>query len=138
MGNVPKELTNTVAKSYYIPFCGSNDKKSRQIYDGISQVMDQLKHRMNLKKKHISSRKFIHIFYPLIVFDGLIFSADVLNNKIILKRVNQVRVQVGQEDSGKHNYYSIDVVTKGELVRYIQTVKKDSLILKEFFKKVIR
>jgi len=74
----------------------------------------------------------VKVFYPVIVFDGDVYEADIIKRKIIIKPVKYIKLLVSHEDYN----FCIDVVTKDYFESYLKETKKDFLIFKKRIDKV--
>lgn len=81
--------------------------------------------RFDLQKKEDFDRKFkkntLGIFYPVIVFDGHLYSLTMQNGKVVPVRKDYLRYLMNY----KKESFLIDIVTKSSLTDYISLLAKE-------------
>ena len=136
----PNNTTN-ISENFFVPFTTANNKESRQIYEGISNLIRHVKN----ERKHInrltkgSKLKCVDTYYLNIVFDGLLFLAKVKNEKINLNKTNHVVVKITElEPNMPYSHYVFDIVTKSYFKKYLSILKKDHEVMRKFIVKYKR
>jgi hypothetical protein len=76
---------------------------------------------------------YISVFYPVIVFDGHLYSLVVDNEKISPIQKNYLMYQFEY----KHGYNMIDIVTKSGLAEFIKLLNNEFRRIKERHKKLL-
>jgi hypothetical protein len=71
-----------------------NEKKQKLIYKAVSQVVDALMFYLIRDNKIINQNNIneISLLYPVIVFDGPLFSAEIKNDDVFLNEENHVQL----------------------------------------------
>lgn len=119
-------------KSFYESF--SDPKYSSKIFESLVTSIKA----MNYFKNIYGTGEFvIHIFIPLIVVDGTLWSAKLVNNKnntpqVTLKKVKSLFVvfnqleKIGESNLPLEEEYVIEIVTRDSFQKYLSTIERDN------------
>ncbi len=124
-----------VALNYVIPFCNPNSNESRQIYDGLLNVVNFCEHEKREATHYHVSSLYIHLYFLCVVYDGIILMAEPTGNTFKLRETNHLIVNVNQRKEFKSHNYSIDIVHRSYFKKYIEIIKQDYNTIKECIQK---
>ncbi|MDD4352967.1 MAG: hypothetical protein PHN56_00765 [Candidatus Nanoarchaeia archaeon] len=106
-----------------------NEKKQKMIYDAVSQVVEALMFYLIRDNKMLNQNNIneIYLVYPVIVFDGPLFSASVKEGDIELKEENHIQLlfslQLNNPFQIQWDYKSRKVIKQKNII--IDIVKKE-------------
>jgi hypothetical protein len=126
---------------YIVPFTnGENSKLSKAIFHGKNQVISALNHLFEQRSEMYRGNTMISktFFYPIIVFDGDLYSAKINEDNIALTKENHLILSVERELSkkreirlGENTYrnqeykpYFIDIVKKEYFEEYLKNFQQ--------------
>ncbi len=129
--------------STYFAGLKKNDKDERpnQIFKAVNQVIDALLFYWDREESFITKqrRSEVIIMYPIIVFDGKLFTADVYSEKTEVQETNHIQLMINREVKDPLEYSWL--VKGGKGVRFVKTkpfiidvVRKD--YFEEFLKTI--
>jgi len=72
-----------------------------------------------------------HVFFPIIVFEGKLYTATFLNNDVKLERANYLQLRVDYESGYYKRDCVIDVITRDRFQSFIVDIMKDSALFNE-------
>ena len=133
-GNVRSPISS-ISRSYAVVKIGqpissdANSDTKDTIFEAMNQTvkfiiyeLEQRKHRIREIYRIGSIYQMTLIYFPVIVFDGHMFNAKLVNNKIELQEKNHVTVSYAYRtrDSKEPKNFYIDVVKKEYFEQFLQ------------------
>ncbi|AET66630.1 hypothetical protein Desor_0954 [Desulfosporosinus orientis DSM 765] len=126
------KTTTDKSRAYVVPFKHDNPKENRQIYESVSSVINYYKHH-GLEKIRTFDRNFIKLFYFVVVYDGKLFMADVINGEDVhVEDTSHVLLGVSNVDGKRTRHYTVDIVTKEFFGEYLKILENDGLLTAEY------
>lgn len=136
----PKHFYSTtpICTYHFVASAKKDSKESKAIHHAVAQVMNALNFYLNRENEYIETynRGEVVLFYPIIVFDGELFSAIVEEESIQLAEENHVQLYVSRELSHaaevlwdvktkskrlvKTKPFIINIVKKGYLEKFLE------------------
>jgi hypothetical protein len=132
--------------SYVVAFKDDSSKESQQIYEAVHKVIEFVKFSIEdwtkAKGRRNTARKLpinIHVYYPVVVFDGQLFVAEVANEDLILREASHVVLE-RSEVLDVHGiwHYTVDIVRKDYFPQYLDLLRQNEDILKSAIEKSMK
>lgn len=113
-------------------------KVPNQIYGAFNQLHGAYKFETVTPESEMSKRDssliaWVNVYYPVIVLDGKLFLAKLVNDKLEIKEVRQV-LYFSHRPLHLKFPYSIDIITADALLDYIDMLHKDHEIIFSYIK----
>lgn len=125
----------------FVAFTKDNEKKREQIFHAKTQVISSLNKMISKEKDFLKFKNETRIkqfFYPVIVFDGILYCAEIKDDTIEITEANHLILSLDRElpsrrplDFGERGTYHqdfkpymIDIVKKEFLNEYFEMVYK--------------
>ncbi len=124
-------------KTYYLAFSDPKNKKSRQIYEAINEIIKFLKYELARRResnKQITSQRITTLYCPLIVLDGDLIGITNEERKVTVEEKNYIPLIIESGDTLLGSLL-IHVVKKDFLEKFITNLEED---LESFNKKIIQ
>jgi hypothetical protein len=128
------QIHNKLKKNHYkynkgVPYCLSyfeafkkHDAPS-EIYKAVESVLSYLNFRIQSRKSGTLKRQgyYTEFLYPVIVLDGSLFSTEIREDQIHVKKSDHVQLRVDY----KNDLYFVDVVTKENFESFFNMIEND-------------
>lgn len=113
-------------------------KVPNQIFGAFNQLYGAYKFETvtpesEMSKSDSSLLTWVNVYYPVIVLDGRLFLAKLINNKLEVKEVRQV-LYFSHRPAHLKFPYSIDIITADALPDYLDMLHKDHEIIFSYIK----
>jgi putative sterol carrier protein len=80
----------------------------------------------------------MEIYYPLLVLQGPLYSAEIKNKKLELKTCNHIQYRKDYFSKDKHDTYQIDVITESFLPKFLKIIEGEMEKAKKILKRKIK
>jgi hypothetical protein len=126
-----------VCTYYLVPFSSEekkNTNKENEIFGAVEQVMSALRFYTVREDEHMNKNQLngMEFVYPIIVFDGLLCSAHIENEKINIKEEDRIALHIIEELDKAIELWGANTVTSVISKPFIINVVK-----KEYFEKFL-
>jgi hypothetical protein len=111
------------------------------IFEASNQLMNYISDELEGVRKSFEStagdmsRKSIHLRFPIIVFDGMLYDAIIKAGRLELRERSRIALEtLSRSTTGKITHYLIDVVTKSSLTGLLRDLNADIASIRAYFK----
>jgi hypothetical protein len=125
---------DTISSEWIVALC-SNDKKNRQIYDGIENLVGCIDHWRNTPKMEFSDRDLRQFFLAL-VFEGDLFVAQIEKDDVSVAQTDHVAVKTTRIEQFRSIHYAVDVVKREHFKTYLEELREDHKIVFECLSRI--
>ena len=137
------QIYENLSKNHYkdkrIPKCITyfeafkNPSTSSEIYKGIDSVLSFLCYkRGSVSKRRNELGFFTEFFFPIIVFEGALFEANVERDEVNVKEQRHIQLRTDYNEE----VFSIDIVERGYFEKFLSLIEKDHLELVKAIDKI--
>ena len=110
-------------------YCMAFKTNQNQIFEALNQVFNAYKHIISTTEPHMAKpdniqRVWVNVYYPVIVLDGKLFVARLVNDNLEIEEVSQA-VYVTHRPRFFKQPESIDIVTADALTNYLNSLSED-------------
>ncbi|MGA2240192.1 MAG: hypothetical protein ABSG74_13375 [Candidatus Bathyarchaeia archaeon] len=100
-----------------------------EIFDAVSKLREFVNYRnLQLTRFFDSRRRDIIFYFPIIVFDGMLYESDMGSGTLSLTSINSIVLETRTVScvTGRLEPMYIDVVTKNQFVRHLSVIEGDT------------
>lgn len=119
-------FTNNRGKKPWIAYHDDtqHDSLNGLIYD-LEANIDSYYKGYSLPKKNETEQVNIEIYYPILIIQGLLFTASIQRGLLSLKKSPHVQFRKEYFSKDKHDTYQIDIVTEEFFPKYLSIVDRE-------------
>lgn len=119
-------------------FCMAFKKEKNQVFEAVCEVSNAYKYGWGGAEKFMKKRKrrkhiWVNIYYPVIVFDGRLFIAKMVNDDLQVQEVSQILYTMMPSPDFRE-LVSIDVVRADTFSNYLESLEQDHEIIVRYIK----